>query len=140
MRRWSDKLAVVCTFISVLCMAVTVVVVAPTVLDTSSRTDDVERLAVENAKRTREVAALTQKIQDERARNVLTNCGDVNDRHDNAIRELDRIYERRIGSATRGERVRLRQGRDSTVLLIQALTPHRNCRALADRQVDGSSP
>lgn len=40
MRRSYDPLVLVCTAISVLCTIVTVVVVAPTVLKTSSDTDD----------------------------------------------------------------------------------------------------
>ena len=85
-------------------------------------------------------ALLYVQVQDERARNIFNNCRETNDRHVNTVRELDGIYEDRLRTANPAERARLKQGRDSTVLLIKAFLPIRDCRALVGRQVDGSTP
>ena len=81
-------------------------------------------------------AWLYVRVNDERARNVERNCSDVNARHDAALEGLDIVLGRaRVGASP--ERLRqIEQSRASTLLLIQALTPKRDCAALAARQVN----
>ena len=66
---------------------------------------------------------------------------DVNRRHDNALRALNVLYAERVRRVTGPrERELVRQSRVSTVLLIEALTPKRNCRRLALEQVRSEPP
>lgn len=74
---------------------------------------------------------LAQQIQRERKRNVLESCQEINRRHDNTIAALDLL----IAKLPPSRRERARQGRASTVLLIEALAPKRQCEAFARRQV-----
>lgn len=67
MRRASDKLAVVCAALCILCAVVVVGVVAPTTLDTS-------RLTKENAERTREVEALAREQVRQRRDSLRLSC------------------------------------------------------------------
>ena len=94
----------------------------------------------------------------ERTHNILTSCRQTNQRHDDTVAALDRtMLERLTGEKVplslpdrkvRAElaaalkkadpplRRRAQQGLASTVLLIDALSPHRDCTDLARRQVD----
>lgn len=75
---------------------------------------------------------LAVTIQKERRRASLVNCGDINRRHDRAVRKLDDL----IADIPPGaQRDRARRGRNNTVLLIDALVPHRDCKRLAAQQV-----
>lgn len=81
-------------------------------------------------------AARVDQINGERERNVRSNCRDINARHDDTIRQLDRLTASRLNKTdSLTERSRIRQSRDSTVLLIEALVPKRDCEALARRQI-----
>lgn len=142
-RRNRDQLLIVCATLGLASAVVTGVFVGPTVLDTSGRTTDVERLARENEKRikdiaalTRENARLTQKINDERAHNVLVGCHETNRRHDATIRQLNRL----VRSAPTVERERSERNLAGTVALLEAIVPHRNCAALTRRQVPSNTP
>ena len=88
-----------------------------------------------NAGRTDDVAQLAQQIQDERAANTLRACRDVNQRHDDTIRALDELLKRAGRSASREQ---VERSRASTVLLIDALAPKRDCKRLVARQVGSS--
>lgn len=113
-----------------------------------TQSNETDELSKENARRiseterlTRGNAQLTRQIQVERRQNVFRNCQDINDRHDNTIRQLDRLLTRRVREApTQAERDRLRLSRASTVLLIEALVPKRDCAALARQQVSSNKP
>lgn len=72
-----------------------------------------------------------QQIQREREVAIRVNCEDVNSRHDRTIRQLDAVLEARSRDASERERERLRASRESTVLIIESLTPKRECVALA---------
>lgn len=72
-----------------------------------------------------------QQIQREREVAIRVNCEDVNRRHDRTIRQLDALLAVRLRGASARERERLRASRQTTVLLIEALTPKRECVALA---------
>lgn len=76
--------------------------------------------------------ALLGRINAERARNVRAACEGQNERHDNTIRQLDRL----IAQAPPSRRARANAGRESTVLLIEALAPRRDCAALVRASVD----
>lgn len=79
--------------------------------------------------------ARVEQINEERSQNVLRNCLDVNTRHRSTVRQLDALLEARLRSASPAERKLLKQSRANTVVLIDALVPERDCRALAARQV-----
>lgn len=63
MRRKTDRFGVACTVLCILCTVVTVVVVAPTVLDTSARTDDATKAAAagERAAKAAKAAAASNR-------------------------------------------------------------------------------
>lgn len=72
----------------------------------------------------------TDELAQTRRQAIIVSCEDSNRRHDNAIRQLDRL----IGQIPPGpRRERARQSRASTVLLIDALAPKFDCEARADR-------
>jgi hypothetical protein len=72
----------------------------------------------------------------ERAANVQRNCLETNDRHDNTIDALDTLLAVRLEAAqTKAERARLRDSRSNTVLLIDALSPRRDCDELVRRTI-----
>lgn len=75
-----------------------------------------------------------QAIQGERKRSVRSGCVDQNRRHDRAIGALDRILRAAIAKDPSG-RARLEASRVSTVLLIDALAPKRNCTAAVAKAV-----
>lgn len=76
------------------------------------------------------------QINQERASNIERSCREVNQRHDDTIKALDRVLERRLRDpVTPAERVRIRASRESTVLLIEALAPNRPCDQLVAEQV-----
>ena len=105
-----------------------------------------------------QVHGQVQAINAERTHNILASCRDTNQRHDDTVAALDRtMLERLTGEKVplslpdrkvRAElaaalkkadpplRRQAQQGLVSTVLLIDALSPHRDCAALARRQVD----
>lgn len=93
-------------------------------------------------------------IQQSREYTILRSCQESNDRHDQTFARLDRlllvrvtresvdasiepkVVERRLIRAVAAlppaERVRVEQSRASTRLLIDALSPKRDCRKRAD--------
>lgn len=77
-------------------------------------------------------AYLFTRIQAERERNIRTNCVAQNERHDDAIAALDEV----IATAPLSRRARARQGRQSTVFLLEAIVPRRDCDVLVHRQVN----
>ena len=81
-------------------------------------------------------SARVGQINDERFRNVVRTCEDVNQRHDASVRRLDELLAPRLKDATRAERARIKESRAATALLIESLTPHRDCARLARGQID----
>lgn len=77
--------------------------------------------------------ARVQQINDERARNVVRSCEETNQRHDATIRQLRDLVASIPDPARRD---RAEQGMASTVALIDALAPKRDCGALVAQQVD----
>lgn len=132
----TDKLTVACTAICILCLAA-VAVWSGTVLDTNST---------------------TAQIQRERARNTLRACQEQNTRHDGTIDTLNRVVLERLSKqhvpaavpprevevrlaaamklADPPVRTQIEQSIGSTILLIDALAPRRDCPAYVDRQID----
>jgi hypothetical protein len=141
MRRRTDRLALACALICIICVAVLGFVVAPATLDNSVKTDETARLAKttagvaaetarlsrENAARTREVARLARAIQDQRKEAIGSACRAQNHRHDNVIRALDVLIARLPPGARRD---RAKTNRKGTVFLLNAIVPHQNCAAL----------
>lgn len=74
-------------------------------------------------------------IQQSRVNSSLTSCEEQNARHDNAIVALDKLLKRAARQAPTTRIRQIRQSRMSTVLLINALQPHRNCRALVRNRI-----
>jgi hypothetical protein len=86
-----------------------------------------------------ENAQRINEVNEERYGNTIRNCADVNRRHDNALRALNVLYAERVRRVTGPrERELVRQSRVSSALLIEALTPKRDCRRLAREQIDRS--
>lgn len=75
------------------------------------------------------------QINAERAENIERACREVNARHDNTIRALDDLIAKRAPSLSPAQRARVRESRENTVLLVQALVPRRDCAALVAAQV-----
>lgn len=71
------------------------------------------------------------QINQERFENTRRNCEDVNRRHDRAVRTVSEILGPRLLNAKPAERARLEASRETTVLLIEALTPKRDCARVA---------
>lgn len=76
-------------------------------------------------------AARIHQIQQERVESVLRSCRDENQRHDATIHRLDELIKRLPPE----KRTRAIQSRAGTVLLINALAPHRDCVTLARASV-----
>lgn len=75
-------------------------------------------------------------IQQSRRDNTVEACLAQNDRHDNTIAALDAELAELSKSLKPAEAAQLKQSRDFTVLLINALAPYtEDCDAKARRQV-----
>lgn len=68
-------------------------------------------------------------IQAQRRTSILAACREQNARHDDTIAKLDSI----IADLPPSQKAEAEQRREGTVLLIDALAPKRNCRALLRR-------
>jgi cytochrome c-type biogenesis protein CcmH/NrfG len=78
---------------------------------------------------------LAEDIQANRVEFIRQECRDVNQRHDNTIMALDAVLEQAIRDhPERAERIA--ESRASTVLLINALVPVRDC----DERVELATP
>jgi len=72
----------------------------------------------------------TQRVQQSRVEVTRTNCLAQNNRHDATVRKLDQL----IADIPPGaRRRRAERGRASTVALIDALAPKRDCKAVVDQ-------
>lgn len=98
-----------------------------------------------------------RQVNDERARNTLRSCQEVNARHDATVDTINRLtlerltgrpvprsvppaeVKARLAAAIRRADVRtraqLQQSADSTALVVRSLAPKRDCAALVKRQV-----
>lgn len=85
----------------------------------------------ENAQRIRD-------IQDSRRDAIRVQCEQQNDRHDRTLAALDHVLAQRLRDAGPVERQRLQTGRASTVLLIEALAPHQDCRRRVRQLIGGT--
>jgi formaldehyde-activating enzyme involved in methanogenesis len=78
---------------------------------------------------------LAEDIQQNRVSFIRDECEDVNQRHDNTIAALDAVLKQAIEDhPERAERIE--ESRTSTVLLINALVPVRDC----DERVQLATP
>lgn len=71
-------------------------------------------------------------IQDSREDAVRQSCEDTNQRHDHTIAALNALLDKAIREHPE-QRDRIEQSRTSTVLLINALTPKRDCETLVNQ-------
>lgn len=94
-----------------------------------SQLDDVQRVQDDTAQLVRTTARLAAQIQQQRRSTVSMNCRDQNGRHDATIGKLDEII---AGLPEGPEKDRAVANKASTVLLIDALVPKRNCRRVLD--------
>lgn len=76
-----------------------------------------------------------QEIQDQRQESVLRSCKEQNLKHDNTIKTIDLQLAPRIEKADERQKAALKDRRDQTVLIIDALTPKRDCKKLAKAAV-----
>jgi hypothetical protein len=77
------------------------------------------------------LAVVVRQIQAEREHNIRDNCLDQNDRHDRTVLRLKAIARDNHLPAQRIE---------PTITLIDALAPHRDCKALVASQVKAAAP
>lgn len=128
-------LAIVAAFSTAAAVAAIVALAVSALGAQSNRSDELAQLARENRARIADIAANAHRIQASRRDSILISCRQTNERHDRTIRTLDRLLAARVATANASERRRLRESRTSTVLLIEALAPKRDCRRLADRLI-----
>lgn len=77
--------------------------------------------------------SFTHQIQNQRFGAVVTNCRDVNQRHDNTVRTLNALVVEARKKASPKRAAQLKQSIASTTLLIDALAPKRpDCAAYAN--------
>ena len=76
------------------------------------------------------------EIQSQRVAAVRMSCQDQNRRHDETIATLDKLIAQVPGS----RRQRAKESRNSTVLLINALAPKRDCEAVVRAAVKTPPP
>lgn len=91
--------------------------------------DRVDRVSSDTAKLARRTAELARSIQAQRVNSVLTNCQDQNTRHDNTLTKLDAVID---GMPEGPDKARAKANQPSTVILIDALVPKRDCRKVLD--------
>jgi hypothetical protein len=82
-------------------------------------------------------AALAKQINTDRRNNIYRSCRESNDSNRETTRKLDALLAERATdpTATDADRERLRQSRDGTVTLINALRPYRDCDDVVRKQV-----
>lgn len=85
------------------------------------------------------LSARTDDIQRSRAENVRSACLEQNARNRASLSALDTVLAKAGVGAGRERKEQLRQSRESTALLINALAPRRNCE-LRVKQLVGASP
>lgn len=78
--------------------------------------------------------SLSNQIQQQRFEAVVTNCREVNRRHDNTVRTLTILVAEARKKASPQRAAQLKQSIASTTLLIDALAPKRaDCVAYANK-------
>lgn len=83
--------------------------------------------------RVNNTSEFAREIQRQRVESIRMSCEDTNRRHDRTIATLDALLVKRVKTAGRRERVKLKASRASTVALIEALAPKRDCAELIRR-------
>lgn len=73
------------------------------------------------------------QVQSDRESNIRRNCVSSNERHDDTVKTLDRL----VAQVPADRRQRARDGRSSTVALIDALAPKRDCDRVVEQQLHG---
>jgi esterase/lipase len=134
------RLLTVASVLVSLLLAASFALAAVAVTNTSDASKDARQLAEQTRTLAQEAKRLAQQIQDERARNVRDNCEQVNERHDNTVATLDGLLARARKGASPQQRKQIQQSRASTLLLIDALAPRRDCEALVRQQVGPDGP
>ena len=92
---------------------------------------------VVNQRATVAATAFAEQIQVERQRSIRASCVETNRRHDETIQTLNQIFDDIPRGSER--RRRAEAGHASTVLLIQAMLPKRNCEKIV-REAAPSEP
>lgn len=73
----------------------------------------------------------SNEIQEQRYDASLNACEMQNIRHDNTIAILDDRFALIKQSATPSQKITIEQSKTFTILLIEALAPHRDCKVVA---------
>lgn len=92
-----------------------------------------DELSKQNKTTAAHAAALAREVADQRRESIRGSCEDSNTRHDRTIATLDRLL-RRVPPA---ERQQARARRASTILLIDALAPKRDCEKVVQEATGG---
>jgi Flp pilus assembly protein TadB len=90
----------------------------------------------QDAARADEAKRLAAAIQASRLESVARSCRQDNDRHDATMHELDKRLAELLTHASPARRAQILSSRASTIALINALAPKRDC----SRAVDAISP
>lgn len=77
----------------------------------------------------------TDEIQASRELSTRTACRDQNARHDNTIKTLNQLVAQRKATASPAQRKQLADSLKPTILLIDALTPRRDCEKVVARLI-----
>lgn len=116
---------------SVAVIIVAVVVAGALAFDTakvSSLTSSQTTLATQALAQSRQARGFASDIAAQRHQTILRQCREQNARHNHTIRVLNRILRKAERASPPPRRAQIRESRSSTVLLIDQLAPHRNCR------------
>lgn len=81
------------------------------------------------------LAGIVDQIQAERKANIEKNCRDLNARNVATVRELDARLAAARSQLSPAERAQLKESRDFTVALIDALAPRRDCDDVLASQI-----
>lgn len=74
---------------------------------------------------------LGRAIQRERRQEILQSCQQLNERHAGTVRALTAILAQAERRAKPRRRAKIRESERPTLLLIDALAPHRDCEKVA---------
>lgn len=136
MRRWEMRMLSLLS-VGVAVLTALVIVGYSQLIETGIQASDAAHQAQAFSAQTRGLAQTTHRlvlaIQAQRIEFIISGCQQQNRRHRRTVHELDVILRRAERAAPPIRRAQLRESRASTLLLIDALAPYQDCKALVGR-------
>lgn len=123
------------TFLCILCTVVTVLVVAPTVIDTSNSVNEQDRVNAIQDQVNVQQDRVNIQIQNSRREGVILTCNEQNEINKETIKTLNKVLKKAKKGASPERLAEIKASRVSTILLINALAPVKNCEKRADKLV-----